>query len=316
MQNIDMKILSIISAFLFFGPCCSNLANAENLIWWNTGRGGKGIYDTFENDMAKKINLQFNRTLDQIIKEENPEIMTLGECMPDTISNNNWQTIKAQYPYIKFIPYNEREKNWGILILSKIIPTSIVVGALDYVPLTKSAQQKRVSDIEYRQTWLKGLVGDPNEKPFIQMVVTIAGQQIALYPLHFMQPWQQIIDQEGYAKFVSEIYYGNQNPLMNQMAHFFNTKSKHQKTSAIDGSIMFGDFNCPETFLASASMCFNLWDWQYRDLTEESFATYPSPHAYLQLDHAFAEHLELHAVATRLVVQGSDHYPLSIKINH
>ncbi|MCB9092580.1 MAG: hypothetical protein H6621_12955 [Halobacteriovoraceae bacterium] len=302
------------------------------IMWWNILNGA--LYSQMDG-----INLVTENIINLSQKKYAPDIMIFGEY----ILNENHQKIEKElikkYPYTRFIQYNKKHYRY-IAFYSKYPIKRVITERLTWYNSFK--------DIETWEKRCKLLPGTdvvdykaPNcstfFRTFIKIVLTKKDKEFAVYPIHLLQPWDDL------KRYYAEKYYSSDlakllvlndiindrdNPIVIQASKFINKFWGHHKTG--EPFVILGDFNIPRVFkyvLKSKPYSYTLFERSFTPAITQgssfptefirksnpSFKNFPDMH----IDHAFSILNPYHPVfqnAQILPFSGSDHYPISVDL--
>jgi hypothetical protein len=305
--------------FLAFGL----LASAKNIfalsvIWWNVG----GANFLPERKKAFYSTDKLNKSLEEIIKELNPDLIFLGEYKDDFIPSLN-----AQYPYIANFPYNT----------NVLCPLSIAVYSkekfeADYNinALTLGTDGSLLSEYKI----------DPCAvRSFVSIKLIKNHKNYELLPIHTVMPWHYLKDTGisagvgilGDMEVGYEILFGKENALYKQLQTFMDLYQRKKEATKISkyahyNSTIFGDFNTPEESVHVQSAPFDLLKTIFVPAKRESDSqiySYPVPGTAesgvpsMQIDHVLSDKKNQGGEAASyriLFKEGSDHFPVYMEL--
>ena len=287
----------------------SVFATDINIFWWNIGF----------NDYANQAN-DSQTDLDITLKTKDfskYDVIALGEYKENTLEKSSLDNIKKAFPHQRIVRYNTAY-NKAISIYSKYA-FELKEGSVDWVnPYwsdKEKARYKKDAPFFYGST-------NTFKRKYIRIRFYKENKEINLIPYHINNPWSGMKEKFGKYLTASEIIWGQDNPLINQV------KQMHMKIKMDLGAnyrdkniIMLGDSNCPDKVKGLSTACFNrLADILPTRTDSEGYITYPARHSTMEgkspkvkIDHVQASDSFYNTQTKIRGLKGSDHYPLSFK---
>lgn len=295
--------------FLSFVLLHAHFSYATTVYWWNTGRGGIDIYGNLPDRNANQRNELFNFGLRSIARGDDvPEILILGEYVPYSIERGTERFLESTYRHSQFIPYNPKEPEFGIRVLSKEKPTDVITNSLGFAPLHMTPNAAK----DFQEKYTEGWVGDPFEKTYLQMKFGKGNDSFTIVPVHLMQPWQQIMKEKGVIAIGKDLLFGTENPNWYQVNRLTDKVLANAPSTNV---FVFGDFNFPRTVARIQTVGYKHMTSLFDNLFGHSVSTFPSDKiALMQLDHAFKTRGSTKVKVDVPRVRGSDHYPIRLRI--
>lgn len=310
-----------------FKKLAAKSANEVRVVWWNILQGGK-LSDSIEKTEGHHP-LQVN--LDSLTEaSQKPEFLVLGEYRPSEIKPEIDQMLRSRYRHATFIPYSKTYHYQGIMIFTDLDTTIFTHPVGFTIPGSSEAEKK-----EYRDAWEKIY---PNSKvsfdrTFIAVRYQWNGETRYLLPFHAVQPWIPL--KATYPAKLSkvftavEILTGTKNPLINQLAQYFGIMKKicdPEKNKVL----MIGDLNTPDSLFGLMPIGYRFLTLQLNDTFWRGSAyTFPAPSSvrsehspdkktinHIRIDHALVSNLQKAQEPRRLPLRGSDHFPISVKLEN
>ena len=289
----------------------SAFATEINFFWWNIGF----------NYYSQRVN-ETQTDLDRTLKYHDfskYDIIALGEYKDNTLEKTSLDKIKKNFPYQRVVRYNTADDK-AIAIYSKY-SFDLKEASVDWVDPywsdTAKARFKRDAPFFYGKT-------NTFKRKYIRLKFHKEGKEINFIPYHINNPWSGMKNKFGKYLTASEIVWGYDNPLINQV------KQMHMKIKMDLGAnyknkniVMMGDSNCPDKVKGLRTACYNRLS-EVLDVRQdiERYVTYPAEFSTMEgkspkvkIDHAQSSD-SFYGIKSEVIgLKGSDHYPISFKAN-
>lgn len=282
------------------------------VMWWNILECGK--YSCWDN---RDLVIKNIKRISEISYA--PDLIILGEFQSENF-NYYKSELDSYYKVIKEIKYAETH-HYSFLILSK---KEISHKRIEGVNWYKSLKDKNTWD----QICQENSCMRNYKRDLIELELKISKENFKIYPIHLLQPWNNINDQlisEDDApltrkiKIASQIIWKENNPMHIQAKDILSKLDKK------GNYLMLGDFNSPKTIYGVDSYTYDLFKKSALIPLYFQGETYPTDYALshaqldlnltkkLQIDQAYLSRKNRRFTSTYrkvLPFSGSDHYPL------
>lgn len=304
---------------------------AMRVLWWNIRYGG-GLSRTLQA-RARLKDPDAVSSLDENLKvlagkKDGPDLMALGEFIPDSLERLTIEVLERAYPYHRYFPYNPQIPDRGIAIYSRV-PFSSQTVQVDWTDLRETPPAQEY----YRRQWEHdhGVQTTATfERPLINLTLNWQGREIHVVPVHLLMPW--LLIQKGFPAVGKELtglslMFGDHNPLVNQVVRFkaelekMLQQKKSQQKGGAPALMILGDFNLPDSVYGVAPYGFRLMQEGLYRAFQSPRSTFPAQSAEfkgqirdLTIDHAWVSSSVHVDEAQVLPLRGSDHYPITVGI--
>lgn len=287
--------------------------SAPKVLWWNIGYNEYSLPST-----VNKQQTQLDDTL-QSYNWQKYDIVALGEYIEGTLNQNSLNKLKSYFPYQKVINYNDAYGK-SIFIFSKTSFDSRVF-KLDWADpsISKDSQnrykEKLVAEYGNMDTFMR---------KYIRISTRILDEDYNFIFYHLNNPWPKFYKKIGKIRTATEIIFGRNNPLYNQILNIKkNLEDDFGANYKDENIIMMGDSNCPQNVKGISSSCYEVLD-EILDVVvdKEDLVTFPARNSKVfkkfpsvKIDHAQVSPGLIGKTTTKVMrLIGSDHYPIELTI--